>query len=459
MLLVITVIVGHVAVVTMFFPAQWTRLPAALFALLVCIATCWPLLKGDGKTAITIMSYGACSYIALSAFTGGGFQSPLLFALPLVIVIPGLLLGRKVAKRISLLSALFCLALLLAGWMHLLPDLELLPAFFYADTLLAVIGTACIMTCFACDAHVQRLKRIQQLNKSLIQSQNQFTLLANNLPALVMRTDLALNCTYINQPFLDFSRLSESQIIGKNLRSIFTPEQVALIPAALQAALESKRITFMAPHFKGKERLIFELVVVSETDSNDIPHGFLTVLYDVTAREKMAVELHRSATHDFLTGVANRMQIEETLEMALARAHRHNKYVALLLIDLDGFKQINDTYGHDAGDQILKHIADQLKNTVRTNDTVGRIGGDEFVVVIEDAEQIDAFSMVAEKLLVATSKTLPHMKEVLGVSASIGIALFPLHGSSVRDLFQSADTAMYAAKRAGKNCYRVGAHN
>jgi diguanylate cyclase (GGDEF)-like protein/PAS domain S-box-containing protein len=455
MVIVGLMIAWHFALLVLYSPQQWTRFPAVLVALTVCLITCLPLLRGDGRKAIKIMSYGAFLYVAVSVLTGEGFKSPLMIALPLVITIPGLLLGRKIAKQMALLSSALCLVLLFGHWMDLWSNKALIPVVFYADTILVVIGISWLLTNFACSSHALRLKNNAQLARKLADSNHEFRTLAENLPALVMRTDLGLTCTYVNKPFLRFARLSEAELVGKRLDSIFTAEQVSLIPEALRLALKDRRVCFKAPHRRDQEQHIFELMVVAETDTEETPTGFLTVLYDVTERERMTAELHKSATHDFLTGLANRMLVEDRLESALARASRFKQQFALLVIDLDGFKLINDVHGHAAGDQMLKHIASQLKKTLRGVDTIGRMGGDEFVVLVEDHREIDSILNISEKLLQAMQSPLYLGSEMLSVSASIGIALYPVNGETTRDLFHSADAAMYEAKGAGKNGSRL----
>ncbi len=452
---VVAAIALYSAALIYYAPTQLSRLPGNAIALLVVFATYGPLRRGDGRAAINIVSHGAFLYIASAALIGGGLTSAILIALPLVIVIPGLLLGRNAAKRFTILSVGLCLALLLAHLLQLIPKVPSLPPVFIAVTVLVVLFIACVMALFAADAHAQRLLRVQQLNDKLLISQQEFRTLADNLPALVMRADLNLVCTYVNQPLLDFAGLCETDLVGQPLEAIFSANQFSMVPTAVQAALAGERVTFLAPHGHGEDQRIFELVMVADADQADIPVGFLAVFYDVTDRERLNVELRKAATHDYLTGIANRMQVDDQLQSALARASRHKKQVALMVFDLDGFKQINDQHGHAAGDLILKHVASQLKATVRSMDTVGRIGGDEFVVVLEGLEQVEHACSLAGKLLGAVRESILCGEQQLSVGASIGVALYPLHGETPRELFQRADAAMYLAKGAGKNSFRL----
>jgi diguanylate cyclase (GGDEF)-like protein len=202
--------------------------------------------------------------------------------------------------------------------------------------------------------------------------------------------------------------------------------------------------------------LLVEGVMVAEKDGDGKSDELLILLTDVTKRERLQAELRHSASHDSLTGLSNRISVECRLEHAVAQANRDKVHAALLVIDLDGFKAVNDTYGHAAGDQLLIHVARQLKGAVRAVDTVGRVGGDEFVVIVEDLVDPLAIDMIAKKVLAAICLPMSFEQAELVVSASIGIALMPAHASRPRDLLEIADAAMYAAKRSGKNCIRMG---
>ena len=162
-------------------------------------------------------------------------------------------------------------------------------------------------------------------------------------------------------------------------------------------------------------------------------------------------DLRQAAMTDALTGLANRVCVDERFAHALAGARRNASRLAIVAIDLDGFKPINDTHGHVAGDHLLRHVARQLRGAVREADTVGRVGGDEFVVIAEGLADRDQAVALAGKLLAAVTVATDWQGAMLGVGASIGIALFPDHGADAKTLFVAADTAMYAAKRAGRH--------
>jgi len=172
---------------------------------------------------------------------------------------------------------------------------------------------------------------------------------------------------------------------------------------------------------------------------------------DITDRKRMEEEIKHMAQHDTLTGLPNRRLFNEIIHIELAQARRNGRKVALLFLDLDRFKEINDTLGHETGDQLLKQTAVRLKGIIRTSDTVARIGGDEFNVLIPDIAYPEYASEVAHKILNEIRKPFEVKGHDLAVSTSIGISVFPDDGEEVDTLMRYADIAMYYAKEHGRN--------
>lgn len=180
---------------------------------------------------------------------------------------------------------------------------------------------------------------------------------------------------------------------------------------------------------------------------------------DISDRLRYQKEIERLAFHDALTGLPNRVLLNDRLGQAMARARRQNQFGALLLIDLDHFKHVNDSLGHTVGDQLLCAAAKRLRERLRDEDTLGRIGGDEFVVLLdglgESREQaIDLATRIAAKLINGLQDSLPVADIELAISASLGISLFPQSEQEAEDVFRQADAAMYLAKGAGRNTLR-----
>ncbi|MGE5386049.1 MAG: putative bifunctional diguanylate cyclase/phosphodiesterase, partial [Betaproteobacteria bacterium] len=185
----------------------------------------------------------------------------------------------------------------------------------------------------------------------------------------------------------------------------------------------------------------------------------VATMNDITERKRADQELVRQATHDPLTGLPNRTLVRERLTIALQRSRRKGTNVAVLFVDLDGFKQINDSYGHDAGDTLLKTIAVRLQEQVRPGDTVGRLAGDEFVVLGELLHEPESICGLAERLNESLRQPVLFSEVPLAVTASIGIAIGHGRTHSADDLLRSADTAMYAVKEKGRDGWQFFSDN
>jgi diguanylate cyclase (GGDEF)-like protein/PAS domain S-box-containing protein len=182
--------------------------------------------------------------------------------------------------------------------------------------------------------------------------------------------------------------------------------------------------------------------------------GYQGVGRDITETALARERISSLAYSDSLTGLANRTSFGPSLDQAVQRARRRNSKLALVFIDLDGFKQVNDLHGHDAGDALLVQLANRLRGNLRASDLIARLGGDEFVVVVEEVQESAPIETVAKKLLAETVRPYPLPSVEVTVTASIGISIFPDDAADGQALMKHADTAMYAAKQAGKNTWR-----
>jgi diguanylate cyclase (GGDEF)-like protein len=182
--------------------------------------------------------------------------------------------------------------------------------------------------------------------------------------------------------------------------------------------------------------------------------GAVIVFRDVSAARAMALLMVHSAQHDFLTGLPNRMLLNDRVSQAIVLAHRHMKKVAVLFLDLDGFKHINDSLGHPIGDKLLQSIAKRLVDCGRSSDTVSRQGGDEFVVLLSEVEQSDDAAITARRMLQAVAEPHSIGQHDLHVTASIGLSIYPDDGLDAETLIKNADTAMYQAKENGHQSFQ-----
>lgn len=184
-------------------------------------------------------------------------------------------------------------------------------------------------------------------------------------------------------------------------------------------------------------------------------HNMLEVrlLYKRLEHQNRALET--LALHDPLTGLPNRRLLMDRMALGIAHARRNRGNMAVVYLDLDGFKEINDTLGHDGGDTLLKMVAARLVGAVRQEDTVARVGGDEFVIALAELSHGDDVDELVSKVLQAVSQPCSIQGSSVNVTASVGVSVYPVHGDSVETLMKSADLALYEAKGAGKNDYRI----
>lgn len=185
--------------------------------------------------------------------------------------------------------------------------------------------------------------------------------------------------------------------------------------------------------------------------------SYVAVCHDISERKEAEDRLHHMATHDALTGLPNRAYLSNVLEQTVLRARRHGTVAAVLFLDIDNFKDVNDSYGHDSGDRLLQWIARRLEFQLRSEDIVVRFGGDEFVVLLPEIEDAEYASVVARRILAAVREPYLLGRHKIRPSVSIGISIYPEADRDAGDVLRDADAAMYAAKRQGRNTYRF--HN
>lgn len=212
---------------------------------------------------------------------------------------------------------------------------------------------------------------------------------------------------------------------------------------------------------KSKEHIYVSLSTSILKDENDNPISMVGYLQDISKRKKAEDELYHQknaldyqAHHDSLTGLPNRVLFHDRLEQGIEKSKRKNKILALFFIDLDHFKEINDSLGHDVGDKMLKIVTDRLKKRVRDEDTIARLGGDEFTIIVENLAKGEDASFLAQKIIDVLSLPIDIDDNQLYISSSIGISLYPNDGLTAQNLLKYADAAMYKAKDEGRNNFQ-----
>jgi diguanylate cyclase (GGDEF)-like protein len=205
---------------------------------------------------------------------------------------------------------------------------------------------------------------------------------------------------------------------------------------------------------KGGEVYSEHLTISTVKDAQDQPLRYVALFSDITERKKQERRLVRIAHYDALTGLPNRVLLSDRLRQAMAHSNRAEQRLAVLFLDLDGFKSVNDQYGHEAGDQLLIELSQRMRSALRENDTLSRIGGDEFVAVLAGVTSANACIPLLDRLIQSAAKPLDYNGNTLHVSASIGVTVYPQRVEvDAEQLMRQADQAMYQAKVAGKNRY------
>jgi diguanylate cyclase (GGDEF)-like protein/PAS domain S-box-containing protein len=302
---------------------------------------------------------------------------------------------------------------------------------------------------------------LRAADESLYEEKERAQVTLNSIGDAVVTTDPAGKVSYLNLVAERMTGWSREDALGQPLADVFriidgTTREVATNPA--QRAIAENRTVGLAADCVLVRRDGVEFAIEDSAapinDRNGRVTGAVIVFHDVSESRAMAEKMAYLAQHDFLTGLANRALLTERLSRAIGLAKRHKKQVALLFVDLDNFKGINDSLGHTVGDQLLKLVADRLVTCVRSTDTVCRQGGDEFVILLAEIEQLQDAANVADKLLVALAVPQQVGEHDLGVTLSVGISVYPDDSHDVDTVMQNADTAMYQAKASGRNNYK-----
>lgn len=258
-----------------------------------------------------------------------------------------------------------------------------------------------------------------------------------------------------NQKFHDMLGYDDAELRGRMLAELSDAHWRNAVQEFLEARLSShasdRSSEIEKPYRRKDGALLWVCEALGVVRSGDgTPDYLVAVTQDITARKELEERLSHDAMHDALTGLPNRSLFHDRLEHVLASARRHGRQAAVLYLDLDGFKGVNDAHGHAVGDVMLREAARRMKQAVREEDTVARLGGDEFAVVLATVGGPQDSAHVAEKLVRTLSDPYEIEGRILRISASVGVAGFPAEGEEASALVQHADSAMYAQKRARK---------
>ena len=277
----------------------------------------------------------------------------------------------------------------------------------------------------------------------------------------VICTDSEGNITLLNQVAERLTGWSQKDASGQpmdHILKILDPTTRKTIANPMVDAVKMNRsghlpLNCCLIHRDGHEIFIDDSAAPIHNREGEIT-GSVIVFRDVSPARALAEQVVHASQHDFLTGLPNRLLLNDRLGQAIALAKRHKSQVAVLFLDLDGFKHINDSLGHLTGDKLLQSVAKRLQECVRSPDTVSRQGGDEFVVLLQEVQKPRNAAITARRVLQAVSEIHSIDQHDLSVTASIGVSMYPDDGSNAETLMKNADTAMYQAKDHGRQCYK-----
>ena len=301
-----------------------------------------------------------------------------------------------------------------------------------------------------------RAQREADRTHAELANQERFRSLVQNSSDVITVTDASGSIIYQSPSVAQVFGYESSELVGTELQRLVHPEDVRSVIATLVEAARvsgSERIECRVLHANGSWRYV-EAAVTARLDDPSIA-GMVLNTRDITERKELEEQLAHQAFHDSLTGLANRALFRDRVEHALARMRRQRKPIAVLLLDLDGFKTVNDSLGHAFGDQLLVAVANRLRDHLRPSDTACRLGGDEFAVLAEDLTDGFDAEVVAERILEALKVPfIVEAKEVV-LSASIGVTIAETTQSDADDLLRNADVAMYTAKGRGRSRFEL----
>lgn len=315
-------------------------------------------------------------------------------------------------------------------------------------------------------AHLERAQQraaLAQLNRQLEQSladikaaQNKLQVLSTAIeqsPLTVMVTDTQGRIEYVNPYFTQLTGYSFDEVCGQRPSMLKSGLTDQLVFSELWTELNhgNRWMGEIINRTKHGQTYVEETHIAPVIDAEGRHSHYVAIKLDITERKHSQEKLDHLAHYDILTNLPNRSLFMDRVERGLALAKRHASLLALLFIDLDKFKPINDIWGHAIGDLVLQEVAQRMQSCVRESDTVSRVGGDEFVVLLLNLSSPTDALQVAEKIRLALNEPMQLDGKVLSVSSCIGVALYPEHGQTQTELSRHADAAMYQAKERGRN--------
>ncbi|MCJ7547628.1 MAG: PAS domain S-box protein [Deltaproteobacteria bacterium] len=297
----------------------------------------------------------------------------------------------------------------------------------------------------------------KQAEEALRQSEEKYRTIIENIEDGYYEVDLTGNFTFVNDAACRIQGYARDEMIGMNNREYMDKKTAQKVYKIFNTVLRTGKNTTISNwqiiRKDGSKRDV-ESSVSLMRDASGNPRGFRGVIRDITARKQAEEELQYRATHDLLTDLPNRLLFSDRLSIALTQAQRNQKKLAVMLLDLDYFKDVNDTMGHSAGDRLLRVVGNRLTELLRSGDTVARVGGDEFLLLLSEIGGIEDANTIAQKILEAFRRPFILDDHEIMITTSVGVAIFPDDGDNADILVKYADGAMYRAKDKGRDNFQ-----
>jgi diguanylate cyclase (GGDEF)-like protein/PAS domain S-box-containing protein len=298
------------------------------------------------------------------------------------------------------------------------------------------------------------ITRRKQAEQAQRESAAKLRVFADNVPAMAASWDENLRCSFANRLLSSFFGFTVENLIGKHAREVFGEEVYREIDGHFAQVLKGHPVTYQAIRkSRNEEARYLEVKLLPHIADGGAVMGCFSVTVDITEHKLAEERIQRIAHHDSLTGLPNRLLFNDRLNQVLRLAKRDSRWFALLYLDLDKFKPVNDALGHTAGDELLQGVATRIRDQLRESDTVARIGGDEFTVILPEIARREQAETVARKIMAALVAPfeLGRQKQRVAIGTSIGIAVYPADAQDADALIRVADAAMYRAKQAGSS--------
>ncbi len=456
-----------IASIVLLAPSQMVRIAGPIVLAMLVGAAAWQLRGGKVKNTIKTMTYGVWLVVTGIAIVNGGLRTPIVYAYPVIILSVGLMISARAAFLTTAATTLAILGLMFGELAGLLPvKTPAIPAM-YGVLQISICLMAAGLIGSVVKSYQTRLKELYALGQNLtIRTRH---LEESKLQLQQAQTVARVGSWVLALPTLEFTLSDETRRIldlpedhgnafDALLQKTWHQDRDVLVQAA-RATRSGASVDFEVRIVVGEALRWVRVKADIQKDADSAAQYAVGIAQDITERKAAEAQIQTLAYFDALTGLPNRRLLMDRLAHAMASSVRHPRKAALLFVDMDNFKVLNDTHGHFMGDQLLLQVAQRLSSCIREGDTVARLGGDEFVVMLENLSgdlqvATDQARAVAEKVLAVLAQ--PHQLDnnTHMSTSSLGVTLFGEQAESIEEPLKRADMAMYQAKAAGRNTLR-----